>query len=93
MNITFSIDTREPVPIRSGWRGEHQSTTSGGVHFLKKESEAAAEIGTNGAREYANWGEEFVDDALRFGDQSFQANGDWPAGTRNLIRTPAIKKV
>ena len=50
----------------------------GGLHYLKNESAVASEVGINPAREYVNWGGEFVDDALRFGEQPFRVSEDWP---------------
>ena len=52
--------------------------TTGGLYYLEKKSAVAPEVGTNTAREYANWGGEFVDDALRFGEQPIQVSDDWP---------------
>jgi len=52
--------------------------TAGGLNYLKNESAVASEVGINAAREYANWGGEFVDDALRFGEQPIQVSDDWP---------------
>ena len=52
--------------------------TAGGLYYLKHESAVASEAGINTAREYANWGGEFVDDALRSGEQSLRVSDDWP---------------
>ncbi len=40
------------------------SDHAGFEYYLKSESAVASEVGTNTAREYANWGGEFVDDAF-----------------------------
>lgn len=55
--------------------------TDGGLYFLKNESAATLEVGIAAAREYGNWGGEFVDDAIRIGEQPFQTSDDWPGGT------------
>ena len=52
--------------------------TAGRLYHLKKESAVASEVGINAAREYANWGGEFVDDAFRFGERPHQVSDDWP---------------
>ena len=39
--------------------------TGGGLYYQKSESAMASEGGINNASEHANWGGEFVDDALR----------------------------
>ena len=57
------------------------SVTADGLHHLKNESAVASEVGLNTAREYANWGGEFVDDALRLGEQPIQNSDDWPGRT------------
>ena len=58
--------------------------TAGGLYHPKNESAVASEVGINTAREYANWGGEFVDDALRFGEQPIQVSDDWPSETGGL---------
>ena len=45
---------------------------------LKNESAVTSAVGINTARENANWGGEFVDDAFRFGEQPFQVSDDRP---------------
>ena len=45
---------------------------------LKNESAVVSAVGINTAREYANWGGEFMDDAFRFGEQPFQVSDDRP---------------
>ena len=42
------------------------------LYIPGNESGATSEAGTNSAHDYANWGGEFVDDAVRFGEQAFQ---------------------
>ena len=43
------------------------------LYFPGNESGATSEAGINSAHDYANWGGEFVDDAVRFSEQAFQA--------------------
>lgn len=45
--------------------------TARGLHHVKNESAGMSDVGGNAAREYANWGGEFVDDAFRFREQPF----------------------
>ena len=45
---------------------------------LKNKCAVASAVGINTAREYANWGVEFVYDAFRFGEQPYQVSDDWP---------------
>jgi len=40
--------------------------TVGGLYYLENEGAVASLVGLLNAREYANWGGEFGDDALRF---------------------------
>ena len=47
------------------------------LYYLKNESAVASEVGIDTARDSANLGGEFVDDAFRFGKQPFQAGDDW----------------
>ena len=41
--------------------GMNEGVTACGLYHLKNESAVASEVGINIAREYANWGGEFVD--------------------------------
>ena len=50
----------------------------------------ASEVGINAAREYANWGGEFVDDAFRFGEQPYQVSDDWPGGRLGITGWGAL---
>jgi len=45
-----------------------------GLHNPNSESAVASEISNDTTHDYANWGGEFVDDALRFGEQLVQQN-------------------
>jgi hypothetical protein len=48
--------------------------TAGGLYYPKNGRAVASEVGIDTAREYANWGGEFVDDAFRFGEQPFEVS-------------------
>lgn len=43
---------------------------------LENESAAALVVKINTARDYANWGGEFMDDAFRFWEQPFQVTDE-----------------
>ncbi len=64
--------------------GMTSGVTAGGLYHPKNESAVGAEVGINTAREYANWGGEFVDDALQFGEQPIQVSDDRPRETGGL---------
>ena len=69
--------------------------TAGGPYYLKNESAVASKVETNTAREYANWGGEFVDDALRFGEQPVQVSDDWARDERRSrsLRNSNLPKI
>ena len=48
------------------------NSTVGGSHYLNNDNAAISEVGIAAARDYANWGGEFVDDAIRIGEQPFR---------------------
>jgi hypothetical protein len=68
-----------PANSQLGSVGMTSRVTGGG---LKHESAVASAVGINTAREYANWGGEFMDDAFRFGEQPFQVSDDRPGEIR-----------
>lgn len=44
--------------------------------MLKNKGAVASAVGINTAREYANWGGEFMDDAFRFEEQPLQVSDE-----------------
>ncbi len=75
----FKYDKIHPANSQWGCVGMNPGVTAGGLYSLKNESVVASEVGINASRECANWGSEFMDDALRFREQSFPVSDDWPA--------------
>jgi hypothetical protein len=73
----YKYDKIHPAYSQWGCIGMTAGVSAGGLHYLKNENAVASEVGINTAREYANWGGEFVDDALRFGEQPVQVSDDW----------------
>jgi hypothetical protein len=52
--------------------------TGDGPYYQKNESAVSPEVAINPGSDYANWGGEFVDDALRFGEQLLRVSDAWP---------------
>ena len=69
-------DKIHPANSQWGCVGMNPGVTAGGLYSLKNESVMASEVGINASRECANWVSEFMDDALRFREQSFPVSDD-----------------
>ena len=72
-------DKIHPANSQWGCVGMNPGVTADGQYSLKNESLVASEVGIDASRECANWGSEFMDDALRFREQSFPGSDDRPA--------------